>query len=597
MISVQSHFPHLIMVLKKIPLNPHLVRLVGYLVPYKWSLVAAVIFMMIAGASSSLIASLLGKLMDVGFYNQAAWIVIAAPLGLIAISLMHGGSMFMSEYLLRRVSQKVLVTLRRQIFKNFLHWPAATYQKNPAGMMASKFVFEANVALTRAAKSALILVRDSCQVVALTVVLFWNNWILATVTFVMAPMMWGLLRYITKRMKAAMSSCQSSLAEVMVRVKEVYGAQRLVKISDTYDAENSRFMAVNESVRKMMLDMSKVTALGVPLTQFITMAGVTCVLAFALYQAHLGRMSLGEFVTFLAAQILLMPPLKNLARVNTSLVMMTVASESIFKTIDEPLEPDLGKQVLTNVRGEVVFEHVSLRYPGSKSDAVHDFHLTVHPGDCIALVGLSGSGKTSLVNLIPRIWLPTGGRILIDGQDIADVTLQSLRKSIAVVSQDVMLFDDTIRNNITYGAPEATEGQIREAVRSAALEEFVNTLPLGLDTPVGEAGSRLSGGQKQRISIARAILKDAPILILDEATSALDSESEAMVKDALALLMRGRTTFVVAHRLSTIENASLVVAMSDGRIREMGTREELLRRGGLFADLCKLQDLHGQGGK
>ncbi len=565
--------------------------------PYKWTIVLAFIFTMAAGASSSLIASLLGKLMDIGFYNQAAWIIIAAPVGLILISFLHGGSMFLSAYLLRRVSQNVLMKLREEIFHKFLRWPAATYQANPTGLISSKFVFEANVALTRAAKTTLILVRDSCQVVFLTGVLIWHDWILALVTFVIAPMVYMLLRYISNKMRSVMSSCQTSLAGVLVQVKEVYESHRLVKISNTYDFENRRFGKINDDVRKMMVDMTKVTSVGVPLTQFICMTGVAVVLTFALYQTRAGHLTMGDFVTFLAAQLLLMPPLKNLTSVNSGLVMMTVAAESIFKTIDEKEEEDTGTETLENCRGEVVFDHVSLRYPKTDRDAVKDFHLTVKPGDCIALVGFSGSGKSSLVNLLPRFWTPTAGRILIDGKDIRTITLESLRRNIAIVSQEVVLFDDTIRNNIAYGTPDATDEDIARAVEAAALTDFIASLPQGLETPVGEAGNRLSGGQKQRISIARALLKNAPILILDEATSALDSESEAHIKDALAYLMKGRTTFIVAHRLSTIENATLIVAMSEGVVEEMGTRAELLAKDGLYANLCRLQTLHTEEGK
>ena len=573
-------------------INPSLKRLLTYLTPYRGLIALAIFFMVAAGAASSLIATLLGKLTDIGFYNQEPWIVIAAPVGLIFISVLHGGSMFMSNYLLGKVSQSVLMTLRQQIFHKFLRWPAAAYQANPTGLISSKFVFEANVALSHATKSCIILIRDTCQVIALTTVLLWHNWMLAIVSLIIGPFVVLLLRYIANRMRTIMSSCQESLASVLVRVKEAYEAQRLVKISNTHDFECRRFAQINEAVRKMMVDMTKVTSLGTPLTQFICMTGVAFVLAFAMYQTHLGSLTLGEFVTFLAALLLLMPPLRNLAGVNAGFVMMTVASESIFATIDEKEEPDSGTDTLDGCRGDVTFEHVSLRYPNADRDAVHDFNLSVKAGDCIALVGLSGSGKTSLVNMIPRFWNPTEGRILIDGKDTQTVRLSSLREQIAIVSQDVVLFDDTIRSNIAYGTPHATDEDIARAVGAAALTEFIDSLPEGLNTPVGEAGNRLSGGQKQRISIARALLKNAPILILDEATSALDSESEAKIKDALTTLMKGRTTFIVAHRLSTIENATLIVAMTDGIVKEMGTRAGLLEKGGLYADLCRLQTLH-----
>ena len=575
----------------KSKLNPSLLRLVTYLKPHRGKIAMSIVFMIGAGAASSLIAMLLGKLTDVGFYDQEAWIVVAAPIALIFISVLHGGSMFMSNYLLGKTSQAVLVKLRGEIFHKILRWPAATYQKNSTGNITSQFIFEANVALSNASKSCIILVRDSVQVVALTCVLVWNNWMLAIVSLIIAPMIFKLLRYISKRMKTIMETCQASFASVLERVKEVYEGHRLVKLSDTYALEMDRFKRINDGVSKMMIDMTKVTSMGTPLTQLIFMSGVALVLAFAMFQISQGVITMGDFVTFLAALLLLMPPLRNLAGVNSGFVMMAVAAESIFATLDEADETDEGKVDLTTCKGDFVFEHVSMRYPNTKRDAVHEFNLEVKAGDCIALVGLSGSGKSTLVHMIPRFWNPTKGRILLDGIDIRDLSLESLRRHIAIVSQDVMLFDDTIRNNVLYGSPDATEAEVWKALEDASLADFVRTLPEGLDTLVGEGGSRLSGGQKQRLSIARAFLRNTPILILDEATSALDSENEMKIKGALVSLMKGRTTFMVAHRFSTIEHATKIVAMADGVVKEMGARAELLEQNGLFAELLRLQSL------
>ena len=564
-------------------------RLATYLPPYKWYIALALFFMVAAGAASSLIATLLGKLTDIGFYNQEPWIVIAAPVALIFISVLHGGSMFMSNYLLGKVSQSVLVKLRGQMFHQVLHWPAETIQKNSTGNTTSKFIFEGNVALSSATKSCIILVRDSCQVAALCCVLFWHNWMLALVSLVIGPLVAKLLRYISDNMKKVMATCQASFGSLLSSVKNACDAQRVIKLAGSYDYEKKQFSELNEGLRKMMVNMTKIMCMGTPVTQFICMSGVAVVLAFAMYQTHLGLLTLGDFVTFLAALLLLIPPLKNLAGINAGFVMMNMAAQSLFAAIDEPAEADNGKVIVERVVGNVTFEHVALRYPGSQKDAVHDFNLEVKAGDVIALVGLSGSGKSTLVNMIPRFRNPTSGRILIDGIDTQDMTLASLRRQIAVVDQDVTLFDDTIRANIAYGKPEATDAEIMEAVEAAALTDFIASLPEGLDTQVGESGGRLSGGQKQRISIARALLKNAPILILDEATSALDSESEAHIKEALARLMKGRTVFIVAHRLSTVENAAKIIGMSDGIVREAGTRAELLERNGLYAELCRLQ--------
>lgn len=547
--------------------------------------------MLLAAGASSLIALLLGKLTDSGFYETDPGMVLAAPVGLIVIAGINGLSMLMSNYCLGMVSQSVMMTLRRELFSRILRWSVITCQNNPTGLIASKFINEANFALSSAAKSAIILVRDSVQTVALCVVLVWHNWLLAIVSLCLAPVVIKLLRWISQKIKSVMYSSQQNVATLIMRVKETYEAERLIKISGTYDREKQRFREVNNQIADLAIRINKISSIGTPATQLIGMTGVAIVLGIALWQTQQGMITLGEFVTFLTAMLLVLQPLKRLAGVNAAIVGMSVAAESIFQTLDEPLEADAGTVELQSVQGAVSFEHVSLRYPNAERDAVNDFNLDVQPGESIALVGLSGSGKTTVVNLLPRFWNPTSGRILIDGVDTQDVTLSSLRSQIAIVSQDVVLFDGTIRENIAYAMPEVSDEALEEAVEAASLKDFIASLPQGLETPVGEAGSRLSGGQKQRISIARALLRNTPILILDEATSALDSESEAAVKAALDRLMAGRTTFIVAHRLSTIRNASRIVVMSDGVIQEIGTHEALLEKGGAYARLSKLQSL------
>lgn len=569
--------------------DPALTRLFRYALPYKWQLVMASIWIVGAASMSSLTATLLGKLTDLGFYEKESWVIAAAPATLIGVTLLYAVSTVMSTYLLTKISQSILVTLRTELFARILHWPFANYQSHSTGLVCSKFVNEANIALGGAVSAAIILVRDSLQIIALFAVLFWQNWQLTLVALVVGPVGALIMRAISQRTKRIVKASQAAIAGILSRVQESYKVERLVKISDTYDFEMDRFRPINQKIRRTELKRQIMQGLGTPVTQVITMSGVAVVVAYALFEAQAGRLTIGEFITFLSAMMLLMPPLQHLAGLNATFASISVAAKSIFDTMDEAVEEDKGTVELKNVKGAIEFKDVHLTYPGTTRKAIKGVTLSVRPGEHVALVGLSGSGKSSMVNLVPRFWSVSSGAVTVDGVNVEDCTLASLRNHIAVVSQNVILFDTTVRENIAYGMPKVSEAAIEKAVEAAALTEVVAALPKGLDTPVGEAGSLLSGGQKQRISIARALLKDAPILILDEATSALDSESENQIKEALEMLMKGRTCLTVAHRLSTIDRADRIVVMQDGVIVEEGTPAELLAKGGEYARMVRLQ--------
>lgn len=574
--------------------DPVLKRLFKYALPYKGQMVLACIYMVGAASMSSLTATLLGKLTDAGFYQQEAWVIVAAPAALIGVTLLYAVSTVMSTYMLTKISQSMLVTLRMELFANVLRLPFPAYLANSTGLVSSKFVNEANIALGGAVSAAVVLIRDSLQVIALFGVLLWQNWKLTLIACIVGPIAGVILRTISKRVKRIVRASQEAIAAVLSRVSESYEAERLVKVSNTYDFEMARFSPINEKIRHLALKKQVMQGLGTPVTQIVTMMGVAVVVAFALFEAQRGALTIGEFITFLSAMLLLMPPLQHLAGLNSTFASISVAGKSIFDLLDMEQEKDTGTHVLENSKGAVVFENVRLRYPGQEMEALKAISISIAPGEHVAFVGLSGSGKTTLMNTVPRFWEVTDGAVRIDGHDVRDCTLSSLRSQIAIVSQNVTLFDATIRENIAYGKPEASDEEIAKAVRAAALTDFIASLPEGLNTRVGEAGNLLSGGQKQRVSIARAFLKNAPILILDEATSALDSESEHQIKLAIDELMQGRTCLIVAHRLSTIDNADRIVVMSKGEVVESGTPKELLDKGGAYADLYNLQMRSGQ---
>lgn len=564
-------------------------RLFSHVIRYKKWLAVAMVAMVVTAGSSSLIAILVGQLTDKGFYEKDPTAIWWAPGALLVISLAYGISSFVSAYFLQIISQDILCKFRTQLFSRVLRWPASTYQKRNSGMVVSVFINQAGTALGTATELMATIFRDSLQIVALLCVLFYHNWQLSLVSFVVAPFLALIIRWVGKKTRRYGGGYQKSLAELTSVVQEGYKGQRMVKIYDAYKYEQQRFMGANELMRKLSVRMKAVSGAGTPMTHFVSMCAVSIVVVVALLQSQHGMLTLGEFITFLSALLLLLTPIRHLSSLNGATSRVRVAAESIFEMLDELEEQDPGKNELKEIRGDVCFERVSHQYAGADKPSVKDFSLEVKAGETVALVGASGAGKTTLINLIPRFWVPSSGEIYFDGIAQSSVTLKSLREQISLVSQDVILFDDTIAANIAYGNETATREQIEEAARAAYLMPFVETLPKGLDTQVGEAGSKLSGGQKQRISIARALLKNAPILLLDEATSALDTESEKYIQKSLDELMKGRTTFVVAHRLSTIIGADKIVVMKNGQICEVGRHDELLQKKGLYEHLYNIQ--------
>ena len=573
-------------------MDPDLARLYRYFAQYKVTLVFATLFMVISASTSSVTATLLGKLTDVGFYQgEAAWVLWAAPLALIGITMVYALSTVMSAYLMARISQDVLKKLRTQLFSSFIHWPAERYLEHSTGLVSSKFVNEAAMALGGAAQSAIVLIRDSVQVVALIGVLVWHNWQLTLVTFIVAPAMVWMVRTIARHVRRIVSESQMQIGRMISNVEESYESERLVKISGTYDAEDERFAKVSGRIRRLQLNAMRMQSLSTPLTQVLIMVAIAVVVGVALLEAQQGRLTFGEFITFLSAMLLVKGPIQHLAGLNGTFATIAAAAKSVFTLLDTEPEADNGTVELERVRGEVRFDNVSFVYPETDKEALRQIHFTVKPGEHIALVGNSGAGKTTIVNLLPRFWNPSSGRILLDGVDTQTVTLESLRRQFAFVSQDIVLLNDTLRANLVYGLDGITEAQLWEVLETVQLTDWVKGLPQGLDSPVGEGASLLSGGQKQRLSIARALLKDAPILVLDEAMSALDAQNEYLIQKALETLSAGRTTFTISHRLTSMRDVDRIFVVQDGRLVEMGTQDELLAQDGVFARLLKLQAL------
>ena len=576
--------------------DPDLRRLYRYFLPHKWRLAVAVVFLMGSASMSSVTATLLGKMTDIGFYHQEGWNIYAAPLALIGVTLGFAICTVISTVLMAKVSQAVLVKLRMQLFESILHWPDAEYQRNTTGRISSKFVNEATMALSGAAQSFIVLVRDSIQVVALLSVLFWHDWQLTLVTFVIIPGLALTLRTISRRIRKIVRESQETLGKMISRVQETYEAERLVKVSNTYDFEEKRFAEVNEHIFKLTLKNIKMTAVTTPVTQMLTMVAIACVVGMALYEAQKGLLTIGEFITFLSALLLMKAPIQHLSGLNGTFASISVAAKSIFDTIDAEREKDDGPDLLIQPGGgTVTFENVTVVYPGKDVPTLKSFSLEIKQGERVALVGQSGSGKTTLVNLIARFLEPSEGRILIDGQDISKVSHRSLRRQMAFVTQDVVLFDSTLKDNLTYGLGNVTECDIQKALEVASLTELVQALPEGVETRVGEGGNMLSGGQKQRVSIARAFLKNAPILIMDEATSALDSKTEQQVVEAMNRLREGRTCITVAHRLGSVMEANRVFVMSAGKVIEEGSPQKLIQMKGFFYRAAKDQLLAGRG--
>ena len=554
----------------------------------------AICFVVIA-ATEVMLPALLKPLLDVGFKSGNPHYVWIAPATIMALFIVRGIFTFSSAYLLSWVSSHLLANLRQRMFDKLLTLPDRYFKKTASSETLNRFLVDAYNALQSAAETFSTALRDSLVVIGLMGYLFWLNWQLTLIAMAAVPLAAGVTRLFAKRLTALARGTQQMNVELTKSVLEGNDGQRVVKLYDGYGYERTRFGAVNQRLRRLAMRNTVAYAATAPVTQVIASIGLAVVIALALWQAQTNRtavsaLTVGGFAAFVTAMLQTLSPLKHLANLNAPLARMQAAAENVYQFLDRPSEPDQATACLGRAQGAIRFEQVSLRFSDATTDTIHAINLSILPGQTVAFIGRSGGGKTTLVSMLPRFIEPTGGAVFVDGQDIRSVTLESLRAQIAMVGQDVVLFDDTIAANVAYGALNTpTTEQLWQALDGANLKSFVQGLPRGLETPIGEGGSRLSGGQRQRLAIARAFIKNAPILILDEATSALDNESERQVQESIEQLMKNRTTLVIAHRLSTIQNADVIVVLDGGQIIEQGAHPELLAKGGLYAALYRLQ--------
>ncbi|PHV18728.1 lipid A export permease/ATP-binding protein MsbA [Janthinobacterium sp. BJB303] len=570
-------------------LTPDLKRLTALHAPYKKHLALALLAMVVTAATEPLLPYALKLLLDNGFggkVNFSFWLV---PLIVVGIFAMRGASTFASSYLMSYVSTRILNELRRRMFASMLNLPIDFYNTHTVGKVINSIMFEVQQIIEMVTKVFTSIVRSSLTVLGLLAWLLYLNWALTLVTLVLLPVLTIVVRTTGKRLKKLNRDSLAVNAELTQVIEETTRAQQVIKIFGGQDYEKSRFEERAEQLRRYSMRMTTTFSATVPITQVITAAAVALVIVMALFQSEHGQITVGGFVSFITAMLMLLTPLKQLAEVNGPLQRGMAAAEEVFLLIDKTPERTGGMPLAGRCSGHIEFKDVSFTYPGHPEPALQHINLSIAPGQTVAFVGMSGGGKSTLVSLLPGFYSATGGQILLDGQNIDDIALTSLRKQIAMVSQQVVLFDDTLAANIAYGDAAPDRQRIEAAAAAAFLSDVIDGLPDGLETRLGDNGSRLSGGQRQRVAIARAIYKDAPILILDEATSALDTEAERAVQAALEHLMQGKTTLVIAHRLSTIERADCIVVLSHGKIMETGSHLQLLDANGAYANLHRLQ--------
>jgi subfamily B ATP-binding cassette protein MsbA len=565
-------------------------RLMRYVRPYWKAFAVSILGMVVAAATEPLLPALLKPFLDGTFVQKDNVVMTWAPIFILVIFFVRGIAGFFGSYAIHWVGNKVVMDLRAEMFAKLLSLPTRFYDDHATGTLISKLTYDVTNVTAAATSVVTITIRDTIIILGLLGWLFYLDWKLTLITLLIAPIVAIVIRLINRRLRSSSRETQKAMGNITQVIEESVTAHKVVKLFGGQGYEKQRFEEEINFVRRHMMKQAAAALANVPIVQMVAAIALAFVIHLAIGQAQSDATTVGGFLSFVTAMLMLTAPIKRITSINEFVQRGLAAAESVFELIDTEDETDSGKTAMIRSSGALSFEHVSLSYQADERLALNDICLDIPAGQAVALVGASGSGKSTLANLVPRFYLPSKGRITLDGKDINELTLTSLRANIALVSQEVVLFNDTIAANIAYGQMrEVPEEEVIAAATAAHAMEFIKDLPLGLETLVGEKGVRLSGGQRQRIAIARAILKNAPILILDEATSALDSESERHVQAALETLMKGRTSLVIAHRLSTIEKADRIIVLQKGQIAEAGTHAELLAKGGVYAQLHRTQ--------
>jgi len=566
-------------------------RLIGYLKPYRVRLAAAFVCAALVAGLSGAYAWLVRPVLDGIFINKDETLLIVLPLAILAVAVLKGVFSYGQNYLMNYVGNQVITDIRQALFGQLLRLPVGFHDANTSGRLVSRVVNDVNLMANAVAGVLKDIFQQGLTFLAMLGVIFYQNWELAALSIVVIPLSVYTMVRMGQRLRNLATRGQERIGDMASLLQESLAGIRMVKAFGREETETLRFKASNKAFLQTTMKAIQVSSLGSSHMEVIGVIGVAGIVWYGGYLVIHDAMTPGSFFSFLAAMFMAYTPIRKLSGANNTIQQALSAAERVFEVLDLDTEQDRdrGHVELSPITRALEFKGVTFRYERHGLDALSDIDLSIRAGETVAFVGSSGSGKTTLVSLVPRFYEPTEGRILIDGVDIRDCTLRSLRAQIGIVSQDVVLFDESVAVNIAYGRPEATREEIVQAAKLAYAHEFIERLPSGYDTLIGERGVKLSGGERQRLAIARAILRDPAILILDEATSALDTESERVVQMALSNLMKNRTTLVIAHRLSTIQNADRIVVLDRGRIVEIGSHETLLLQNGPYRRLHAMQ--------